>query len=1631
MDYPDDQCLTRFTMGQALRMRRVINQYKTLHVGFWIDPGAIPPSTFACPIGSTAGRPVSSTYAPPPGPPPGSDTPEPQPNPELPDGCNCDSPSYYADGWCDASNNNESCCYDGGDCCESTCLEHVELNGPKEYTCGQNGYDCLDPSTGGDGGGGDDSGDPDDETVTGDQTVEPTSAPSSVDEQPSPMTPPPNGEFDESSCEAAGGQLSYLDDMYCDDRNNVPECWYDYGDCCSASCGSLSPDYENYLYDCGIDSAYNCLDPAYVNGGQPATTSPLTTADAVIDPTNIPITSTIDGDIVLGNGPAECTDGTAAGFSCLRVSLMSFAPYPSLIRNDAAPSATTDIDLTEEYPPDCKINCCDSCFDGITKLMNDMWGYTDQATGLDLVVVGATDRTVIIDVTDGERPILVGLVPQLATDRVDIWKDVKVYREHVFICSEATGFGIQSLSLRKVAAQRQQDIQTSANSTEDTAGKTFRTYLPETRLTEVSTAHNLVVNDDIPVLYIASSDRCRGLARVPFVYGSDGPRFGVGAIRDAPCRYGQNSNEVHDAECLVYDGPDTRYTGHEICFMLTGEGRSLAIYSWTTSILLGEAGYPGAEYSHQGWLSTDKTHFFLGDELDSGRTRTMVFNVSNLQNPQLHSTYVSPHTFADHNMYMVQNMLFQANYAGGLRVLHYRPQAENVLVEVGHFDTSEATGTSMDDGAWSVYPFFEDNGVYSGKVVVSGHEGVHVLQLSSNLMALMDHEWSPPGGTDSPDLSAFPSAEPTILGDQGCNSDELEVAWTGTDGFATTSHADGWSQTTHSFVGDPPQLTVSVVVAEPLLACEPIQTSSLGQTGAVVVERGNCTFFTKVRHARDAGFTVVVIVNNKADIVIMTCGSTSDCASVSDMTVIKVANDTGFELMKMAAAPNTTKLAVRCEQPSVTTVPAQSPAPTQSGTPVSAPSNSDGYLPGVTSTTTEQPSTSAPVSTPATVTTTSPSTSSQPSAPVSAPSASTPSPTQSPAQWPVQWPSSFGGNPTGVPTDYYNNPAEEEPEFRCPEVGCSAVDTIGVVPATTENTFEPATSGWGLFAADPFVPGDDDVIKTAMLPFSVKWGCELMNHIHVSVNGYILFSNGPMHPQRGLTNWNPDRGINNLLAVNWVDLVMASGKEPAAASSIKGKKVGGLDPHVLVSWEGMVLYSDWNNVDLESFPERYSFQARLYPSGKFKIDWAGNWFCPGFEVWDNGNVPTIMADNDCGTWFKGAPGVPAVPLRSGASVIPIAKDDFFNDFVDALSSPLDATDAAPWLVITNESLGVCDSMCDGVCTFGVGGDGLTGDCSAEDNIELFTLRGLGRRVPTSIGEVGPAKPVTSLDSCASLCLDAIEPFCVGFNFNNQTRSCHMYLDMVVNGTSQPPSTIPVISTDSQYMLLWGYYETKPECMSGPIMIAPGAPSGGGDGNGTDDTVETPPITVPNTPASTGAPSKLPSSPPSPPPTNSPTSDSCGADKALLELEIDSLREEVRSLTESLQGESGREAAGTCNDLLAGMGLAKLGLRGRRLAPTKTEPVDSHKSVILVATEGADEKPEPDTQARLKELSSSVASGRDITMTRPEAAPKVGKAARIVHPRTGAAKGQARHTSRKGQAAKNEKRAKSAHRNRRS
>src|SRR5690606_37714841 len=88
---------------------------------------------------------------------------------------------------------------------------------------------------------------------------------------------------------------------------------------------------------------------------------------------------------------------------------------------------------------------------------------------------------------------------------------------------------------------------------------------------------------------------------------------------------------------------------------------------------LSQAIYPNTAYTHQGWLTEDHRYFIANDEIDEGtfgfNTRTLIFDVTDLDEPEHIGEYYHPVASTDHNSYVKGRYAFQANYKSGLRIV--------------------------------------------------------------------------------------------------------------------------------------------------------------------------------------------------------------------------------------------------------------------------------------------------------------------------------------------------------------------------------------------------------------------------------------------------------------------------------------------------------------------------------------------------------------------------------------------------------------------------------------------------------------------------------------------------------------------------------------------------------------------------------------------------------------------------------------------------------------------------------------------------------------------------------------------------------------------------------------------------
>lgn len=150
-------------------------------------------------------------------------------------------------------------------------------------------------------------------------------------------------------------------------------------------------------------------------------------------------------------------------------------------------------------------------------------------------------------------------------------------------------------------------------------------------------------------------------------------------------------------------------------------------------VLLSRTSYVNVAYTHQGWLTEDHNVFLFGDENDeldkNLKTRTMVMNVKDLEKPIVVGAYSGKTRAIDHNLYILGNYVYEANYANGLQVFKIGESIDRSadLTAVAQFDSYPEGQSATFNGAWSVYPYFP-----SGNIIISDiNRGLIVVRIDS------------------------------------------------------------------------------------------------------------------------------------------------------------------------------------------------------------------------------------------------------------------------------------------------------------------------------------------------------------------------------------------------------------------------------------------------------------------------------------------------------------------------------------------------------------------------------------------------------------------------------------------------------------------------------------------------------------------------------------------------------------------------------------------------------------------------------------------------------------------------------------------------------------------------------------
>ncbi len=392
----------------------------------------------------------------------------------------------------------------------------------------------------------------------------------------------------------------------------------------------------------------------------------------------------------------DCVGGMAGPYPCKGVDLKGYVPLPAL----GSPSG------------------------------NDVWGWYDHMNDREYAIVGTTVNTAFVDVTDAQNPVVVAFMPSEGIPDNVLWRDLKVDGHHAFVVSELTASGMQVFDLHRLRGLTGQPVP--------------EVLEPDTVYDKISNTHNIEINKRSDMAYAVGTDTCgkngeNGGLHMIDISKPEKPDF-AGCAKVNEVRNDEPNNYVHDVHCVNYHGPDKDYRGHELCF--GSNENTVAIYDVENKKnpkVISTTTYPQAAYTHQGQLSRNQRFFLFGDELDEQQngqpTTTYVLDARDLDNPPKPKPYFHESASIDHNLFIHKDLVYESNYAEGLRVLRYSntslTQPKDQLKEVGFFDVVPGVDVAEFAGTWSNFRFNR-----SGTVLVSTIEneanGLFILKPRAN-----------------------------------------------------------------------------------------------------------------------------------------------------------------------------------------------------------------------------------------------------------------------------------------------------------------------------------------------------------------------------------------------------------------------------------------------------------------------------------------------------------------------------------------------------------------------------------------------------------------------------------------------------------------------------------------------------------------------------------------------------------------------------------------------------------------------------------------------------------------------------------------------------------------------------------
>ena len=298
-------------------------------------------------------------------------------------------------------------------------------------------------------------------------------------------------------------------------------------------------------------------------------------------------------------------------------------------------------------------------------------GYQD-ASGK-YALIGATDGTQIVEVTDPSNPHEWGFIPGSSST----WRECKSYGVRAYVTTEASGSGMQIINLSNPHAP----------------------YLESTYTATFQTAHTLFINTSTGILYVNGTG---GTGSGMQIFDLTIDPVNLVQVGNFTTRYVHDSYEAFDPRSGTYRAYLSEVNdGLEEIYDDTNKSNFILINSWTT---------PGA-VTHNSTVNPDHTIVMTTDEVNPAGSGT-VYDITDPTNEVQLSTYRSGASdTVIHNVHFDDGdpeLIWASHYTQGVRLVDlHRP---TVPVEIG----VKAVDPDYElQGAPSVTPYDRDGWAYA------------------------------------------------------------------------------------------------------------------------------------------------------------------------------------------------------------------------------------------------------------------------------------------------------------------------------------------------------------------------------------------------------------------------------------------------------------------------------------------------------------------------------------------------------------------------------------------------------------------------------------------------------------------------------------------------------------------------------------------------------------------------------------------------------------------------------------------------------------------------------------------------------------------------------------------------------